>query len=319
LTKGGMNSATKSLAIEYATRGIRVNAVAPGVIRTPMHNPERVEQLSAFHPMNKLGEVEDIVRAVLYLEDAAFSTGEILHVDGDGACIWYRIVGTGPLLFVQTPGWGIGSALYQSTLGDLAQRFTLVFHDTRGGHSHGGYIAMNYALAYPGRVTALVLVASQLGVDEPQADVRRTLPVLAGDSRFAAAAAAFQAPGKFADDAEFSGFLRQVAPLYFKEPSGHGYEQFTTYLNEHQVPLKTFQACAVTNRHFPVRARLAERFRHGECGPVRAGPGGTASASRYRAFRAAGSFAWRLYCDELCAGIPGACHCAGAGGLAIGR
>jgi NAD(P)-dependent dehydrogenase (short-subunit alcohol dehydrogenase family) len=82
LTKGGMNSATKSMAIEYATRGIRVNAVAPGVIRTPMHNPEIVEKLAAFHPMNKLGEVADIVRAVLYLEDAAFSTGEILHVDG---------------------------------------------------------------------------------------------------------------------------------------------------------------------------------------------------------------------------------------------
>ena len=81
-TKGGMNSATKSMAIEYATRGIRVNAVAPGVIRTPMHDPSLVEQLAAFHPMNKLGEVEDIVRAVLYLEDAAFSTGEILHVDG---------------------------------------------------------------------------------------------------------------------------------------------------------------------------------------------------------------------------------------------
>ncbi|RAK52655.1 SDR family NAD(P)-dependent oxidoreductase [Phenylobacterium deserti] len=82
LTKGGMNAATKSLAIEYATRGIRVNAVAPGVIRTPMHDPASVEQLGAFHPMNKLGEVEDVVRAVLYLEDAAFSTGEILHVDG---------------------------------------------------------------------------------------------------------------------------------------------------------------------------------------------------------------------------------------------
>ena len=82
LTKGGMNAATKSLAIEYATRGIRVNAVAPGVIRTPMHDANTVEQLGAFHPMNKLGEVEDIVRAVLYLEDAVFSTGEILHVDG---------------------------------------------------------------------------------------------------------------------------------------------------------------------------------------------------------------------------------------------
>ncbi|WP_414440331.1 SDR family NAD(P)-dependent oxidoreductase [Burkholderia sp. 22PA0106] len=82
LTKGGMNAATKSMAIEYATRGIRVNAVAPGVIRTPMHDPQIVEKLAAFHPMNKLGEVEDIVRAVLYLEDAAFSTGEILHVDG---------------------------------------------------------------------------------------------------------------------------------------------------------------------------------------------------------------------------------------------
>ncbi|MCR0984942.1 SDR family NAD(P)-dependent oxidoreductase [Roseomonas populi] len=82
LTKGGMNSATKSLAIEYARRGIRVNAVAPGVIRTPMHSPQNFEALAAFHPMNKMGEVEDIVRAVLYLEDAAFTTGEILHVDG---------------------------------------------------------------------------------------------------------------------------------------------------------------------------------------------------------------------------------------------
>ncbi|MDR5855263.1 SDR family oxidoreductase [Caballeronia sp. LZ062] len=82
LTKGGMNAATKSMAIEYAARGIRVNAVAPGVIRTPMHDPAMVEKLAAFHPMNKLGEVEDIVRGVLYLEDAAFTTGEILHVDG---------------------------------------------------------------------------------------------------------------------------------------------------------------------------------------------------------------------------------------------
>jgi NAD(P)-dependent dehydrogenase (short-subunit alcohol dehydrogenase family) len=77
-----MNSATKSLAIEYVKHGIRVNAVAPGVIKTPMHSPENYDALAAFHPMNKMGEVEDIVRAVLYLEDAAFTTGEILHVDG---------------------------------------------------------------------------------------------------------------------------------------------------------------------------------------------------------------------------------------------
>lgn len=82
LTKGGMNSATKSLAIEYVKRGIRANAVAPGVIMTPMHAPENYDALAAFHPMNKVGTVEDIVRAVLYLEDATFTTGEILHVDG---------------------------------------------------------------------------------------------------------------------------------------------------------------------------------------------------------------------------------------------
>jgi NAD(P)-dependent dehydrogenase (short-subunit alcohol dehydrogenase family) len=82
LTKGGLNSATRALAIEYATRGIRVNAVAPGVIKTPMHTPENYEFLASTHPMKRLGDVEDIVRAVLYLEDAAFTTGDILHVDG---------------------------------------------------------------------------------------------------------------------------------------------------------------------------------------------------------------------------------------------
>ena len=82
LTKGGLNAATRSLAIEYATRGIRVNAVSPGVIRTPMHAPETHATLATLHPVNRLGEVEDIVQAVLYLEDAGFVTGEILHVDG---------------------------------------------------------------------------------------------------------------------------------------------------------------------------------------------------------------------------------------------
>jgi NAD(P)-dependent dehydrogenase (short-subunit alcohol dehydrogenase family) len=82
LTKGGINSATKALAIEYATRGIRVNAVSPGIIRTPMHAAETHAFLSALHPVNHMGEIKDIVEAVLYLETAGFVTGEILHVDG---------------------------------------------------------------------------------------------------------------------------------------------------------------------------------------------------------------------------------------------
>ncbi|MCX5253496.1 SDR family oxidoreductase [Streptomyces canus] len=82
LTKGGLQSATKSLAIEYATRGIRVNAVSPGTIKTPMHTEETHEFLAALHPVGHMGEVSDIVDAVLFLETAPFVTGEILHVDG---------------------------------------------------------------------------------------------------------------------------------------------------------------------------------------------------------------------------------------------
>jgi NAD(P)-dependent dehydrogenase (short-subunit alcohol dehydrogenase family) len=82
LTKGGLNAATKSLAIEYARHGIRVNAVAPGVIKTPMHPVETYAQLGALHPVGHMGEISDIVGAILYLEGAGFVTGEILHVDG---------------------------------------------------------------------------------------------------------------------------------------------------------------------------------------------------------------------------------------------
>ena len=82
LTKGGLNAATKSLAIEYAGRGVRVNAVSPGVIKTPMHGPETHEFLAKLHPVARMGEVRDSADAVLYLEGAGFVTGEILHVDG---------------------------------------------------------------------------------------------------------------------------------------------------------------------------------------------------------------------------------------------
>lgn len=82
LTKGGINAATKSLAIEHAARGIRFNAVAPGIIKTPMHAPETHAALGALHPVGHMGEIRDIVDAILFLESASFITGEILHVDG---------------------------------------------------------------------------------------------------------------------------------------------------------------------------------------------------------------------------------------------
>ena len=82
LTKGGLNAVTRSLAIEYAARGVRVNTVAPGIIRTPMHAEETHDALAAMHPVGRMGEVGDIVEAIAYLETAEFVTGEILHVDG---------------------------------------------------------------------------------------------------------------------------------------------------------------------------------------------------------------------------------------------
>jgi NAD(P)-dependent dehydrogenase (short-subunit alcohol dehydrogenase family) len=82
ITKGGLSAVTRSLAIEYADRGIRVNAVAPGVIQTPMHPPETHKFLAGLHPMGRMGTIQEVVDAVLYLESAAFVTGEIIHVDG---------------------------------------------------------------------------------------------------------------------------------------------------------------------------------------------------------------------------------------------
>ncbi|WDZ81136.1 SDR family oxidoreductase (plasmid) [Ensifer adhaerens] len=82
ITKGGLNSVTQALAIEFAQSGIRVNAVSPGIIKTPMHPPETHAALSTLHPVGRMGDIRDIVDAVLYLENAGFVTGEILHVDG---------------------------------------------------------------------------------------------------------------------------------------------------------------------------------------------------------------------------------------------
>jgi NAD(P)-dependent dehydrogenase (short-subunit alcohol dehydrogenase family) len=82
LSKGGLQSVTKALAIEYAAEGIRVNSIAPGIVNTPMHPPETHEFLKGLHPIHRLAEVSEIVDALLYLTRAPFVTGQTLYVDG---------------------------------------------------------------------------------------------------------------------------------------------------------------------------------------------------------------------------------------------
>jgi NAD(P)-dependent dehydrogenase (short-subunit alcohol dehydrogenase family) len=85
LTKGGLAAATRSLAVEYASHGIRVNAIAAGVIRTPVHDAASYAGIAARQPLGRVGEVEDVIGGVLYLEQADFVTGETLRIDGGWA------------------------------------------------------------------------------------------------------------------------------------------------------------------------------------------------------------------------------------------
>jgi len=83
LTKGGLATATRSLAVEYASRGIRVNAVSPGIIQTPVHPAESYAGLGdQLPPLGHVGQVSDVVAGILFLEASPFITGEILHIDG---------------------------------------------------------------------------------------------------------------------------------------------------------------------------------------------------------------------------------------------
>jgi NAD(P)-dependent dehydrogenase (short-subunit alcohol dehydrogenase family) len=85
LTKGGLGAVTRSLAIEYASRGVRVNAVSLGVIKTSISDPESYDGMAGLHPLGRLGEIADVVDGILYLDRATFVTGEILHIDGGQA------------------------------------------------------------------------------------------------------------------------------------------------------------------------------------------------------------------------------------------
>jgi NAD(P)-dependent dehydrogenase (short-subunit alcohol dehydrogenase family) len=82
LTKGGLVAVTRSLAIEYASRNLRINALSLGVIKTPSHDASSYASAGALHPVGRVGEIADVVDGVLYLESAPFVTGEILHIDG---------------------------------------------------------------------------------------------------------------------------------------------------------------------------------------------------------------------------------------------
>src|SRR5262249_1428048 len=82
MVKGALHAVTRALAIEYAKDGIRINTIAAGVIDTPMHKPETHDFLKRLHPVGRLAEVQEIVDSDLFLTDATFTSGEILHVDG---------------------------------------------------------------------------------------------------------------------------------------------------------------------------------------------------------------------------------------------
>jgi NAD(P)-dependent dehydrogenase (short-subunit alcohol dehydrogenase family) len=82
LTKGGLESVTRSLAIEFADEGIRFNTIAPGVVNTPMHPVEAHEFLKQLSPMKRLAEVGEVADLLLYLESASFLNGEVVHLDG---------------------------------------------------------------------------------------------------------------------------------------------------------------------------------------------------------------------------------------------
>ena len=98
LTKGALSAATRSLAIEYAKTGVRINAVSPGIIKTPMHPPEAHQALAALHPMGRMGNVSDVVDAILYLDSAEFVTGEIFTSTEDKlrATTWCRALNARP-------------------------------------------------------------------------------------------------------------------------------------------------------------------------------------------------------------------------------
>jgi proline iminopeptidase len=173
----------------------------------------------------------------------------------NGVHIKYFVAGTGPLLIVQGPGWGLGSEYLRRGLVPLEAHFTLVFYDTRGsgqssrpadesrmrtldmiddleglrrfwriprlllmGHSHGGTIALGYAIRYPTHVKKLVLVDSGIIDFDFSAPIKQQLENRKNDKRFEDAIASLNSGGSISTDAELVGFLNHIWPLFFYDP-----------------------------------------------------------------------------------------------------
>ena len=211
----------------------------------------------------------------------------------NGLDLWYKVAGIGPVLMVQPPGWGIGGGLYEQTFRPLESKFTVIYHDTRGsgrsqppahpedinvgafvedlealrahlgldtfaliGHSHGGYIALNYALKYQQHLSHLLPVDAQLGVEEPGQDLQRTLPERASEPTLADAVKAFSEPLHVESDQDMSAFLDRIAPLYFRDPEGEGVAALREYARTNRISVAAGNATDASDGRFLVRDRL---------------------------------------------------------------
>jgi proline iminopeptidase len=230
----------------------------------------------------------------------------------NGVRISYFVAGTGPLMIVQAPGWGLGSQYLRQGLMPMERYFTLVFYDTRGsggssrprderrmrtldmindlerlrqlwglptitlmGHSHGGEIALGYAIRYPTHVNKLLLVDSGILDFDFEPSIRLQFAAKAGDERFQDAIAHFKSGETISTDAQLNSFLGHLWPLYFYDPERY-VPQFVASVsqtpsawvfNKHPEADKSIKEDSVLNK---VRARtliLAGRD-DWVCGPV---------------------------------------------------
>jgi len=211
----------------------------------------------------------------------------------NGIQLWYKVAGKGkrPILVVQGPGWGLGSAYLEQTFAPLEDQITVIYYDTRGsgrserpknaeeinvgymvedlealrqhlelssfaliGHSHGGYIALNYALKYQKCLSHLILVGGMLGVSEVEADVQRNLPKLAKTEKFAEAAKALEESNSPKSDEEFGALFQRTLPLYFYDPD-EGASVFCRLKLANPV-LSASAATSASNSRFAVRNDL---------------------------------------------------------------